>query len=209
MRDVNRCHIYLQAFYTSDIMDLAGKSIEDWAKKGKGQANRASKWNWTVQQGPLATTWKNWQLTLQGIASEDGNLYQHLGSWVAIKNMHQYTEWNLDSSALALYRHNKGIWTTHRAINYGHLRFESTGVIMAETCHVTHKADGIQRRLQIELSEIHRVQPHESEGGNDPADSIYTSKIGEIFHALLGNIPEIALPENVDCTKPTDLIVAT
>jgi hypothetical protein len=33
MRDVNRCRIYLRAFYISDIMDLAGKSIEDWAKQ--------------------------------------------------------------------------------------------------------------------------------------------------------------------------------
>jgi hypothetical protein len=45
MRDVNRCRIYLQAFYISDITDLAGKSIEDWAKKGKRKANRTSKWN--------------------------------------------------------------------------------------------------------------------------------------------------------------------
>jgi hypothetical protein len=45
---------------------------------------------------------------------------------------------------------------------------------------------------------------------------IYTSYIGECFHALpkhvqrlVGNIAEIALPANFDCTEPTDLIVAT
>jgi hypothetical protein len=74
----------------------------------------------------------------------------------------------------------------------------------------------IQIRRQIELSEIHAVQPHESEGGNDPTDSIYTSEFGECFHALpkhmrrlVVNILEIALPANFDCTEPTDLIVAT
>jgi hypothetical protein len=60
------------------------------------------------------------------------------------------------------------------------------------------------------------VQPHESEGGNDPADIIYTSEIGECLHALqkhvrrlVGHIPEITLPANFYRTEPTDLIVAT
>jgi hypothetical protein len=35
MRDANRCHIYLRAFYILDITDLRGKSIEEWAKQGK------------------------------------------------------------------------------------------------------------------------------------------------------------------------------
>jgi hypothetical protein len=55
-----------------------------------------------------------------------------------------------------------------------------------------------------------------SEGGHDPAESIYTSKIGECFHALpkhvrrlVGNIPDLDLPADFDCTEPTDLIVAT
>jgi hypothetical protein len=87
---------------------------------------------------------------------------------------------------------------------------------LAEPRHITHKADGIQRRQQIERSEIHAVQPHKSEGGNDPVDSIYTSEIGACFHGpskhvrrLLGNIPEIALPANLNCTEPTDVTVDT
>jgi hypothetical protein len=54
------------------------------------------------------------------------------------------------------------------------------------------------------------------EGDHDPADSIYTSNIGECFHALpthvrrlAGNIPELDLPADFDCTAPTDLIIAT
>jgi hypothetical protein len=30
MRDINRCRIYLQVFYTSDIVNLAGNTIEEW-----------------------------------------------------------------------------------------------------------------------------------------------------------------------------------
>jgi hypothetical protein len=120
------------------------------------------------------------------------------------------------AGAMELYRHNEGGWTNHRSVNYRRLRFESTGVITAEPRHITHKADGTERRRQIELIELYAAQPHEPEGGNNPADSIYKSEIGECFHApskhvrrLVGNIPDIAMPANFDCTEPTDLIVAT
>jgi hypothetical protein len=39
-------------------------------------------------------------------------------------NMHQSTEWNLDAITLSLYRYYEGVWTKHRAIDYGRLRFE-------------------------------------------------------------------------------------
>jgi hypothetical protein len=134
----------------------------------------------------------------------------------SIKNTHQNTEWNLDADATDLYRHKEGIWTKHRAVNYGRLMLESAGVTRAEPHHITHKTDGTHRRRQIDLSELHAVRPHEPEGRYNPTDSIYTSAIGECFHALpkhvkrlVGNIPDIVLPANFDCTEPTDLIVAT
>jgi hypothetical protein len=127
MKDVNRCRIYLQVFHTSDITDLAGNTIEDWAKQGKRQSNRTSKWNWPVQQRPPAGAWKNWTIVRQGIASDDGDLYSSLGSWKATPLTHQTTEWNLDATSLSLFRHYEGVWTKHRAITYGRLRFELTG----------------------------------------------------------------------------------
>jgi hypothetical protein len=45
IQDANRCRIYLRAFYVSDINDLGGKSIEEWAKQGERQATRTIKWN--------------------------------------------------------------------------------------------------------------------------------------------------------------------
>jgi hypothetical protein len=54
MKDVNRCRIYLQVFHVSDITDLAGNTKEEWAKRGKHQSNRTSKWNWPIQQSPPA-----------------------------------------------------------------------------------------------------------------------------------------------------------
>jgi hypothetical protein len=179
MKDINRRRIYLQVFYTSDIMNLAVNIIEEWAKQGKRQINRMSKWNWPLQQSPRVRALKNWANALQGIVSEDGDLYSSLGPWKAKTQKHQMIEWNLDATTLSLFRHHEGVWTKHRAINYGRLRFELTGTATEEPRCITHEAEGVQRRRQIDLTEVHAVAEGAPEGGNDPAESIYTSEIGE------------------------------
>jgi hypothetical protein len=67
MKDVNRCRIYLQVFHISDITDLSGNTIEEWAKRGKHQSNRTSKLNWPVQQRLLAGAWKKHSKALRWI----------------------------------------------------------------------------------------------------------------------------------------------
>jgi hypothetical protein len=104
--------------------------------------------------------------------------------------VHQKIELNLDAGAMELYRHNADMRTNYRAIKKGCIRFESTGVT------ASHHSQ----------SKLHAVQSHDPEGGHNPTDSIYTSAIGECFHALpkhvrqlVGNVPDIALPANFDC----------
>jgi hypothetical protein len=179
MKDVNRCRIYLQVFHTSDIADLTRNNIEEWSKQGKRQSKWKSKWNWPVQQRPPAKAWKNWAIALQGIVSEDGDLYRSLGQWKEKALTHQTTGWNLDATIVSLFRHHEGVWTNHRAINYGRLRFELTGTATVEPRCITHKAEGIQRRRHIDLTYVHGVVDGAPEGVNDPAEIIYTSDIGE------------------------------
>jgi hypothetical protein len=174
MKDVNRCRIYLQVFHTYDITDLAGNTIEEWSKQVKRQSNRTSKWNCPVQQRPPAGAWKNWVIALQGVASGEGDLYRSLGSWKETSLTHQTTEWNLDATSWSLFRHHEGVWTNHRAINYGRLGFELTGTATVEPRRITHKADGFQRRWRIELNNVYGVVDGALEGGHDPAESIYT-----------------------------------
>jgi hypothetical protein len=69
-------------------------------------------------------------------------------------NKHQSTEWKLDATALSLYRYYKGVWTKHRAINYGRLRFEITVTVSEEPRRMTHKAEGVQQRKQIEVHAV-------------------------------------------------------
>jgi hypothetical protein len=143
-------------------------------------------------------------------------MYCCLGPWSASLLTHQTTEWNLDATTLSLFRHHKGVWTKHQATNYGCLRFKLTGTTTEAPRHTTHKADGVQRRRHIELTNVYGVTDCAYAGEHDPADSIYTSSIGECFHALpkhvrrlVGNIPDLDLPADFDCTEPTDLIIAT
>jgi hypothetical protein len=44
MKEINRCRMYLQAFYISDIADIAGRHIETGTIKGKRDGTRRSKW---------------------------------------------------------------------------------------------------------------------------------------------------------------------
>jgi hypothetical protein len=129
--------------------------------------------------------------------------------------MHQTTEYNMDAMTLSLYTYYEGVWTKHMAINYRRLRFEITGIASEEPRCITHKAEGVQWLGQIDLTDVHAVEDGDPEGLNDPSNSIYTSEIEECFHVvpkhirrLVGNIPELNLPEDFDCTEPTDLIVA-
>jgi hypothetical protein len=48
IREIKRCRLYLQVFYTSDIADISGKNLEPWVMKGQGQSTRKSIWEWLV-----------------------------------------------------------------------------------------------------------------------------------------------------------------
>jgi hypothetical protein len=165
-------------------ISLDQQPTKNWVIKESrngGQINRTSKWNWPVQQSPPVGAWKHWINALQGIASEDGDLCSSLGSWKAKRHTHQTTEWNLDATTLSLFRYYEGVWTNHRAINYGRPRFELKGTATEEPRRITQKAEGVQRRRQIDLIEVYAVTEGAPERGNDPAESIYTSEMGGAF----------------------------
>jgi hypothetical protein len=44
MKEINRCMMYLQAFYLSDIADIVEQYIDTWAIKKKSDGTGRSKW---------------------------------------------------------------------------------------------------------------------------------------------------------------------
>jgi hypothetical protein len=49
MKEINYFCIYLQAFFISDIANLAGNKIEEWASRGQRQVGRQSTRDWHIQ----------------------------------------------------------------------------------------------------------------------------------------------------------------
>jgi hypothetical protein len=79
IQEINRCRLYLQVFFTSDIVDNSGKNLEPWVLKGQRQSTRKSIWEWPVQQRP--TSWKNWKQAITELFAQDGSMLQPLGHW--------------------------------------------------------------------------------------------------------------------------------
>jgi hypothetical protein len=81
---------------------------------------------------------------------------------------------------------------------------------------ITHKAHATIRSSYIEVERLFSLGTRETTGENEPAVSHYQSEIGDSFQSLpkhvrrlVGNIPKLTLPVNLDLTEPQDLIVAT
>jgi hypothetical protein len=75
LKEVNYCRIYLQA---SDITNLEGNKLEEWAIHGQRQVGRQSTWNWPIQQRP--TSWKAWKMALEHL-TPDGHIGEDIGDW--------------------------------------------------------------------------------------------------------------------------------
>jgi hypothetical protein len=81
---------------------------------------------------------------------------------------------------------------------------------------ITHKAQSTIRSSYIDVERLFSLGKRETTGENEPAVSHYQSKIGDSFHSLpkhvrrlVGNMPKLTLPVDLDPTEPQDLIVAT
>jgi hypothetical protein len=150
IREINRCRLYLQVFYTSDIADNRGKTLEPWVTKGQRQIARKIIWEWSVQQRP--TTWKAWKKAITELFTQDGSMLQPLGAWYVEHHTNQ--EWYLDTRAQELWHQKNDKCTRHHAQNIGRLRFVTQDREVAEPpIHaLTHVATVTQRHRYIDIS---------------------------------------------------------
>jgi hypothetical protein len=139
MKDINRCGMYLQFFYLSDITDIAGHHIEAWTIKGKQDDTRISKWEWPIQHRPPTAAWKVWSKAIVEAFTEEEDITHQLGEWYD-EGGHQQTEWHLYAREGTLYRCKNGKWVQHEAKQRGRLRFENECVTVTGPQGITHKA---------------------------------------------------------------------
>jgi hypothetical protein len=138
-----------------------------------------------------------------------------LGEWY-YEGGHQHTEWHLNAREGTLYPCKSGKWERHEAKQRGSLRFENECVTVGGTQGITHKVQATIRSSYIEVERLFPLGKLETTEENEPAASHYQSKIGDSFHLLpkhvrrlVGNIPKLTLPADLDPTEPQDLIVST
>jgi hypothetical protein len=144
MKDINRCRMYLQVFYLSDVTAIAGHHIEAWVIKGKRDNMMSSKWEWPIQQRPPTAAWKVWNKAIEEAFTEEEDITHQLGEWYD-EGGHQQTEWHLDAREGTLYRCKDGKWERHKAKQRGRLRFENEGATVGGPQGITHKVQATIR----------------------------------------------------------------
>jgi hypothetical protein len=202
-------YIYIQAFFISDIMNVEGNNIKEWAGRGQHQVGCQSKWEWPIQQRPNA--WKAWKTSLEYLAP-DGHIGNTLGDWHS--QHHQIMEWYLDAHACTLYHHIEGVWTYHKAENIDILRFQVEAHSYDEPLQYSHVVEVCERARYIEIVDKHKIKETKTSVKEHLIE--YTSGIGDSFHTLprhiqrlVENIPEIEVPNGMDVTEEHGIIVAT
>jgi hypothetical protein len=174
LKDIHYCHIYLQAFFISDIMNLEGNKIEEWTACSQRQAGHQSTWEWPIQQRSIA-----WKMALEHLA-HDGHIMETLGEWRS--QHHHIMEWYLDAHTCTLYHHAKGVWTHHDATNIGILRFQVEAHYCGVPNQYSHVLEVCERARYMEIVDKHKI----NETQIPPPEHLieYTSGIGDSCHTL-------------------------
>jgi hypothetical protein len=92
LADINRCRIYPRVFFLSDIVNIQGDTIEEWAITGERSNARRRTWHWPVQQKPPRNMWNKWKAALIAVFNDETTLAAPMGDCLHMHN-HQESEW--------------------------------------------------------------------------------------------------------------------
>jgi hypothetical protein len=105
MIQFNRCRIYLQVLWISDICTADGKYIDWYATKGEQNPTTTQKWRWPIQGYPPTNAWECWKKGLSNLGTTNRNgrieLNNPVGGWMTKKEC----DWVYDDSCNRV-RHN-------------------------------------------------------------------------------------------------------
>ena len=98
---LNRCRLYLQVFYLSDIVSGNDRHILQEAEEGYLLSQRRNRWQWPRQPRPPPRDWKTWRIAIHDvwIRSETSLISQPLGAWVS--DSHQIYKFFMISTMIA------------------------------------------------------------------------------------------------------------
>ena len=81
---INRCRLYLNVFYLSDIVTGNGFFILHEALNGQSLTQHTSRWKWPRKSSPGTKDWRIWNIAIIDvwIQSETNRLRELLGDWI-------------------------------------------------------------------------------------------------------------------------------
>jgi hypothetical protein len=213
LTDINRCHVYLRVFVLSEIVNIQGDTIEEWAITGERSNARHSTWHWPVQQKPPRTMWNKWKAALIAVFNNETTLTAPMGAWMYMQN-HQESEWWFSVKYKCIYRQNSGEWSQFSQLNLGILRFSTTPRIVPQPNRFSRRIQVTQRTHYHEVAAKVNIVRRSNVGPTHIHK--YTSGIGLSFlalpryiHQLTGDIPALPTPTPFDFDEPVYLIIAT
>ena len=111
---LNRCRLYLQVLFLSDIASSDGKSMAKVYFNYQGRAARSlsSQWEWPLQQ-PAKEDWVLWHAAIRQITSSSTGGFKrklHLGAWLHDPHQHRVWRYNPVGSFLFEYKEDLQVW---------------------------------------------------------------------------------------------------
>jgi hypothetical protein len=101
LAQLNRCRLFHQVFFISDIASANGKVIDGIYRTQEVNKDRTSNWQWPKQGMPDRPAWRLWERALHYL-EQDGKLRVRLGDWSAPS--HQHWNWQLHISTQTVVR---------------------------------------------------------------------------------------------------------
>jgi hypothetical protein len=123
-------------------------------------------------------------------------------------------KWYLDASTCTLYHQVEEVWTYHDVANIGRLRFQVEAHARDAPTQYSHVVEVCVRMIYMEIANKYKIK----ETQKDVIEHVieYTSGSGDTSHTLprhiqrlVGNIPELDVPNGMDVTVDQDIIVST
>ena len=105
LTQLNRCRLYHQVFFISDVASANVKQTEDIYRTKERNLSRVSSWQWPTQGEPDRPAWLLWERALTYLENH-GKLRVPVGAWLT--KSHQAWEWQMHISTQIVARRTDG-----------------------------------------------------------------------------------------------------
>jgi hypothetical protein len=206
LSDINRCHIYLG--FLSDIINIRGDEIDEWAINGERCNERHSLWHWPVQQRTPGTMWNKWKYAPIDVFTKESTLLTPMGAWFDAP-VHHESEWWMNVRERCIYRQTNGEWSQYAHHTFSSICVSTTPPSVPYPGQCSHRIQVTQRTRYLKVTAT--VDIVTSQDKVPTALHSYTLGIGLSFlslprriQRLIGDLIALPTPLSFDLDEPVD-----